>query len=435
MNSIKIIVALTISAITLTGHGQSLNLTYADGNTSLPLASSSSVTIDPVTGDINLTTTDTAENIGTSLGLQPVGDIPDISFNVTPNGTTSATINATIVNDAVYCQKTGLWAGYTTNNPPTNFVTVVSEVVTSNGSNYNLTCANSFGQSTTNATVSNITTVITPSVTINTDPTSVDSGGNSTLTWSVVNAPVSCTFTGDWPTVTKDGPFSFPINSITSNKTYNVSCTNSAGTSAMATASITVNGAGSNSWPSCAGAAASVLNGAEDRHILANGTTNHSTYTGVYEELQGNGIINPWPGTWGDLVRLSIDKNKYVAAQFTTDGTNYDAKLNFFGASNFEGPNPQRKTITISECPGDFNIHVNQTRCRINSNTLYWSTKSTSNPALFCKLQKNTTYYLNIIHSDNQDVNGSPENNNYATSDCIAGAGYCGALFSQTSVD
>ncbi len=87
--------------------------------------------------------------------------------------------------------------------------------------------------------------------------------------------------------------------------------------------------------------------------------------------------------------------------------------------------------MTISECPGDFNDHLNQPACTVNDSnftTIRWTTKTNpvGPPGFFCELEKNTTYFMNIVHSDNS------ENNNYETSGCQDSS--CGVLASQNPV-
>jgi endoglucanase len=79
----------------------------------------------------------------------------------------------------------------------------------------------------------------TPLVTLTANPTSVTSGGSSTLTWSSTNA-TSCTATSPsgW-TSSSATSGSQAVNNITAPTTYTISCTGSGG-SAQASASVTV---------------------------------------------------------------------------------------------------------------------------------------------------------------------------------------------------
>jgi hypothetical protein len=421
---------LSISVIAFNVNCQDINLQYADGSVSMPLNTSSNMTIDSVSGDVNIATTDTAEGIGLGLGLEPTGDSPGISFNVTPNGTTSATIAATISNEAVYCAKSGLWSGSAiVSSPPNNFVTSVSQNVTSNGTNYTLTCMNSFGVNVQNATVSNITTVVNPVVTISASSTTVDSGGSSTVSWAVSNNPDSCTFTGDWPgtiNFTKDGPYSFLVENITTAKSYSVLCDNSAaGNSGTQTATISVAGQSSSVWPSCSGQGAYVLNGAEDRTVVSRLAQTAQEYNGYYSNLQLNDTDVEWPGNTAETVSISLERNKYMAAKFTVDSQQEFKHVFQFGIpGNIEGASPDKLTATISECPGDFNVHLNQPKCKVHGGSFRWATTgSGANFNFYCELEKGKTYYFNLIHSDNN------ENNNYQTTDCPHT--YCGTLGAQ----
>lgn len=418
---------MTLSAFSImNANSQNLNLDYQDGDITVPLNTSNAMNINPLTGDVNVSTSYDSSQIGDLLGLQPSGTAPAISFNVVENGTSSATINSTIQNNAVYCNKSGLWSGLLTSNPPTTYVTSDSETVGSNGTNYVMTCANTFGITSNNASVSNITTVVAPIVNVSANPTTVNSGGSSTINWSHQNTPTSCTFSNDFPAnVTINGPYSFVESNITSNKSFQVSCSNSAGSDSDL-ATVTLNSTG-NAWPSCGGAAAAILNNNEDRTVLAPGS---ESYDGKYEHFQGMDLSFPWPGGWGDNIHLSLTKNQYIAAQFTTTSTNYEAKFQLTAPNSIEGPGPQAKTIVISECPGDFNVHLDQAKCITNSNVLYWSTTPTpSLPNFFCELEKNKTYYLNIVHSDNS------EGDNYQTTDCTTSSStYCGILANQSEV-
>jgi hypothetical protein len=89
-------------------------------------------------------------------------------------------------------------------------------------------------------------------------------------------------------------------------------------------------------------------------------------------------------------------------------------------------------TITISECPGDFNVHLNQARCKSSGTAtgpLYWSDMSDANPQLYCKIERNKIYYLNIVHS-----NDSPD---YQSSGCVLypNINFCGILMGIDEVN
>lgn len=265
-----------------------------------------------------------------------------------------------------------------------------------------------------------------PVLILSANPTTVPSGGASALMWSISNSPTQCLKSGDWSgNMSKaeitNGGHQFTVSNITTSKTYGLICSNSSGQSPLRTAVVTVESGN----PTCI-SQPPILNGAEDISILSNGTANADFYDGTYNGMtSGSG----WPGNYGESIGLSLSQNKYVSAMFNTNGNDYDARLLFQVPSNFQGPPSNAYAVVISECPGDFNTHLNQAKCITNSNSLYWSTKKIPNgpPGFFCELEKNTVYYLNIVHSDNS------ENNDYATSDCQNS--YCGLLFTQSKVN
>ena len=78
-----------------------------------------------------------------------------------------------------------------------------------------------------------------PTVTISANPTSVASGGSSTLTWSSTNA-TSCTASNGW-TGTKATSGTQTLTNLTANQTYTLTCSNRA-KSVTQSASVTVTG-------------------------------------------------------------------------------------------------------------------------------------------------------------------------------------------------
>jgi len=429
----KIILILTLILITINSHSQELKLNYAGGQVTLPLDQNESMSIDPISGNISVNTTSTAEQIGEDLLLSCTGDSPNVNLTKTTNGSSSANINWNLSNDAVYCEKSGQWSGFLAGSP---LVSNGSEQVSVNGS-YVLTCHNAFGSGADTEIVNNI--AAPPQLTLATTPTVVNSGGTVSVSWNIGNTPTQCIKTGDWPTTGNmtaaeitNGDHSINVQNVTSSKSFSLECTNNAGSSGIKTATVSV--AGGDSWPSCSGPAAAILNGNEDRSILAQPlSAPPSNYNGLYSDIYNNSGSNtatPWPGTLGANLSLNLEKNHYIAAKFTTSNESIDAKFLTQVPSNTQGVPAQAYTVSISECPGDFNVHLNQPACKENFETFKWSTSP--NPpgpeGFFCELEKNKTYYLNIVHSNNN------ENNNYATSDCLSQNGTCGHLSSQNLV-
>lgn len=169
-----------------------------------------------------------------------------------------------------------------------------------------------------------------------------------------------------------------------------------------------------------------ILFGNEDSSIIANGSSNASFYDGNFRSLQGNSVISPWPGYFGDVISLSLTRNEYISAYFNSGNTNYSARIQLSFSTYTEGLPPKGVAIAISECPGDFNIHINQDNCLIvggSTSSLRWATDPNADASKYCILESNKDYYLNIVHSDNS------ENNNFNTSDCQSS--YCGIIAVQ----
>ena len=87
-----------------------------------------------------------------------------------------------------------------------------------------------------------------PTVSIAANPTSVSSGGSSTLTWSSTDA-TSCTASGGW-SGSKATSGTQSLSNLTSTATYTLTCTGAGGTSSPASATVTVTAPGDTQAPS-----------------------------------------------------------------------------------------------------------------------------------------------------------------------------------------
>ena len=267
-----------------------------------------------------------------------------------------------------------------------------------------------------------------PSVNISASQTVLVSGsGTSTLSWTISDA-TSCNRTGEWGTSSLSpangnlsiGPFTGPAT-----KTYGITCQNAAGTQRSDSVTITVtdpNGV------NCSVDQPPILAGAEDTTVIANGTANSGSYSGRYDDIQGTGAtLHPWPN-YGDQIRLSLTRNEYIAAEFDSGNINQTGKLVFSPPGFNEGQSATNVTVAVSECPGDFNIHLSQPKCLligVPSDTFRWSNDPSASSSTYCKIDKNKTYYLNIVNSTDQI-------GNFNSSSC--GSTYCGLLPVQVEV-
>jgi hypothetical protein len=104
---------------------------------------------------------------------------------------------------------------------------------------YTITCSNESGSTSADVTV---TTGDVPVVTLVAAPTTVASGGSSTLTWTVANSATSCTASGNWMGSKAAGGGSQTMTGLTADRTYNLVCSNDFGSSTpLATVDIEVN--------------------------------------------------------------------------------------------------------------------------------------------------------------------------------------------------
>lgn len=291
-----------------------------------------------------------------------------------------------------------------------------------NTGDINITSADSAAQVSNDIGVGQ---VVNPVVTLIATPVQVLSGGDVTIQWSVVNSPTSCTFTGDWPggggvlAPVNFPPTSFVVYNVVSEFTLSVVCDNqAAGDSGIKSVTVAVG-----SGTVCTGLAAPILGGAEDRTVIANGTPVGGTYDGTYSQLVGaaGGQFIAFPGIYGNSFKFSLTKNQYISASFDSGQPNALGAFSFTTPGNFAGPGATALTVTISECPGDFNVHLGQSKCKgggVNG-TFKWSDLSSADPNQYCILEQNKQYYINFVHA----LDGG---NNYATSGC--GSSYCGQI-------
>ena len=364
-------------------------------------------------------------------GFEPVPII--LAFTANPtiiNAGDSTALTWELSNNATECIKSGDWSGTAAFTNGIHGETISNIMV---DSTYQLQCSNNFGESRLiSVQVSVINSGQPPILTLSANPTTVNSGGSSTITWTLANDATTCTKSGDWTGVftgsaVTNGSHSLLVENITSNSTFNLVCVNSTGSSPSRTATVLVN----NGSPNCANQPP-ILNGDEDFTIkLIPGVpfgqpgspSDPATYDGTYDDIApGSG----WPGILGTASFFNLTSNKYIAMQFVTDNTNAIARLVFTVPGNGQGPPSTATTVAISECPGDFTTHLNQSRClRVGGAVpnLRWSQNPNTNALTHCILEKNKTYYLNIVHS-NSIADG------YSTTGCTSTN--CGGIFSHT---
>ncbi|NKI35082.1 hypothetical protein HFP89_07875 [Wenzhouxiangella sp. XN79A] len=99
----------------------------------------------------------------------------------------------------------------------------------------------------------------------------------------------------------------------------------------------------------------------------------------------------------------AIQRDRYASLQFDTDGlaTGVSGRVTFDVLQTFV-PSGQ-KIVTLSQCPGDF-TDLNDNNCKrfLGQGSVRWAINSGG--GFDCVLQPNTTYYLNILYTDNDDA-------------------------------
>lgn len=176
---------------------------------------------------------------GTGGANRPTVTLAISSGSITAGA--SATLSWTSTNSPTTCSASGDWTGTKASSGSQSTGTLSSVKTYS----YTLTCNNSSGSgySTVSVVVSAASggggSAVAPSVTLSASPTTITSGGSTTLSWSIngnASQPVTCnsSWGGSKPT---SGSQALSPTSTTS---YTLTCTNSAGSNAK-TVSVTVN--------------------------------------------------------------------------------------------------------------------------------------------------------------------------------------------------
>ena len=161
---------------------------------------------------------------------------PTLTFTANPtsidyNGSTTLTWSST---NADSCTATDDWSATkgTSGNETVGPLTA--------GSTFTLTCSGSGGEVIKSATVSVGAAPQSPTLTLTTNPTTVDYNGSTTLTWSSTNAD-GCTATGGW-SGSKGTSGAESVGPLTADSTFTLTCSGSGG-EVIKSATVTVGAA------------------------------------------------------------------------------------------------------------------------------------------------------------------------------------------------
>ena len=135
-------------------------------------------------------------------------------------------------------------------------------------------------------------------------------------------------------------------------------------------------------------------------------------------------FLAPFPGT-SNQRRLRLVPNQYAAIRFDTPADLSAAHNGIFQAEPLIGYNTATRLMSISRCPGDFNVENLEPGCiRSLSGTDGFRWQGISH-ATRCALEPGQTYYLNFVYTDAPV--GTPPSQ--ITPGCVPGSiGYCGNL-------
>ena len=173
------------------------------------------------------------DSVTVSVGsqvLNPTVSLTADNSSVSYNGNTTLRWSS---NNATSCSASNGTNGWSGNRSTSG---TFNTGALTNSTTYNITCSNSTGSTYDSVTVSVGSQVLIPTVTLTANPSSIQSGGNSTLTWTSTNASYCSSYWTNSSATSGSG-----VVTPTSTTTYTTTCYNSSGQSAAATATVYVN--------------------------------------------------------------------------------------------------------------------------------------------------------------------------------------------------
>ena len=255
---------------------------------------------------------------------------PTVTLNAVPSTVSSggvSTLTWTVAN-ATSCTASGDWSG----SKSTSGGSESTGSITS-GKLYTLTCDNAGGSSSASASVTVSSPPPTPSVTIEGDPTAIDSGDSTTLTWTVSNVdscsasanPANAQWTGSITPVSGTRI----ITNILASTAFSLTCEGNGGLVDTDTVNVTVNSSGPNTYSLRA-----IRNGQGNITSDLPGISCGGTCTGVYDEgdtvvLTATPAANwnfiEWLGdcatTSGNTCTVQVNGSRTVTAKFRPNTT------------------------------------------------------------------------------------------------------------------
>ncbi|MBP9714947.1 MAG: DUF11 domain-containing protein [Candidatus Pacebacteria bacterium] len=301
-----------------------------------------------------------------------------------------------------------------------------------NTTTYSITCTNSAGSDSDSVTiyVTQAPPPPTPNPTVNltANPMSIAYNGTSMLSWSSTNA-TSCNATGGsngW-SGPKNTSGTFYTGNLTSDKTYNITCTGNGGS---AVDSVTVN-VGSEPYNPPPTPNPTVNLTANPMSIAYNGTSMLSWSSTNATSCNATGGSNGWSGpknTSGTFYTGNLtNTTSYNITCTNSSGSASDSVSIYVSGQPYNPPSTPTPTVNLWANPSDIGHN--------GSTTLYWTTtsatsctgsegsnlwagaKGTSGSFFTGNLSQNTTYILTCYNSsgsgtDSVTVSVENDNNN-----------------------
>ena len=187
---------------------------------------SGSQTVGPILADTTFTiscTNDTGATISVAASVVLSTPVPTVRLSaqpgmIAPGGSSQISWTSS---GATSCSASG---GWTASTAPSGTTSVGPLSVTTK---YTMTCSDSYGNVSSPGSVTVVVSAPAPTVTLSANPTSVTSGGFTTLSWTSTDAD-SCSADNGWTTNT-DGSGMQSIGPLTATSTYRMTCSGSGG--------------------------------------------------------------------------------------------------------------------------------------------------------------------------------------------------------------
>jgi uncharacterized repeat protein (TIGR01451 family) len=378
------------------------------------------------------------DSVTATVQTPPPAHSPTVTISANPtttnyNGTSTVTWTPTY---ATSCIGTGGSSGWTGNKSATGDTFYTTNLTST--TTYGITCYGAAGTTpaSDSVTVTVRPQVLTPTVTISANPTSVDYNGTSVISWSSTNA-TTCTASGGangWAG-NKNISGTFPSGALTNTVTYYINCTNSTGQ--PANDSVTVNVGGQIQNPT-------VSISANPLSVSYNGSSTVSWSSTNATSCSASGGTNSWSGARnisGTFYTgaLSNTVTFYInCSNSTGQSANSSVTINV-GNQNIETPPIVNLTASQTYVTNGGSTYINwnptnnPTYCTGSNGSNYWSgTRSTYNSNFYTgALYVSTTYTMtcgNSAGSNTESVTVSV--NNYTTQTCqdTSATNYGGSL-------